>query len=248
MDEKISRLRERVKKSSRKFMLALDENLSVQMCMLCGERDNLTREHVIPQWAFKGDAGKVIVNKTNDQPMPYVQLTIPACQSCNSELLGVFEESLKKMFQLHVDDGFLPEEIDNIIWWLEYIGFKLQVADLRSKYLRHRKMQYMPEIADVPIAFMRGNKFRTWNQIFTGLNKARNRLIEKQKKRKRINLHIFHTTNKELHFFHKTNEFIFIELPQVGCAFFLFYHERFNNRRQSYRECWRLIETVYHSE
>ncbi|SQP38697.1 Uncharacterised protein [Escherichia coli] len=53
MDEKFSILRKRVKHSQKKVMDCIIADHNADICVLCGSSDDITREHIIPQWAFE---------------------------------------------------------------------------------------------------------------------------------------------------------------------------------------------------
>ena len=91
MDEKFSILRKRVKHSQKKVMDCIIADHNADICVLCGSSDDITREHIIPQWAVESNAEKSLINKKNNQSTHYIKATVPACRVCNSDLLGVFD-------------------------------------------------------------------------------------------------------------------------------------------------------------
>ncbi|GDM73274.1 hypothetical protein [Escherichia coli] len=144
MDEKFSILRKRVKHSQKKVMDCIIADHNADICVLCGSSDDITREHIIPQWAFESNAEKSLINKKNNQSTHYIKATVPACRVCNSDLLGVFEYNLKKFITEKRGEELTDYEYDCIIWWLQYMGFKLQLMDLRNRFLRYKGGDYIP--------------------------------------------------------------------------------------------------------
>ncbi|MDU1298944.1 MAG: hypothetical protein E6973_24305, partial [Enterobacter hormaechei] len=157
MEKKFELLRKRIKNSQRFVMDAVIENHNVDMCFLCGSVKEITREHIIPQWAFESNHEKGLVNKKNNQTVNYIKATIPACKECNSELLGAFEDNLKRVLLHKKGDELTPKDLDYIIWWLQYLGFKLQLMDLRSRFLRFKNKDYIPYLSQIPIAMFWGD-------------------------------------------------------------------------------------------
>lgn len=245
MEKKFGLLRKKIKESQRLVMDSVIANHNVEMCMLCGSTQEITREHVIPQWAFESNQQKGLVNKKNNQSVNYIKATVPACKKCNSDLLGAFEDSLKRMLLDKRIDELASKDIDCIIWWLQYLGFKLQLMDLRSNFLRFKGKDYIPALSQVPIAMFWGDIDTTPNKVFRIIRKSRRTLMKKRKCAKYNSLGMFETSNKSFHFFHKVNEFIFIELPQVQKAFFLFYHKEFGDYLDSQKEYMEVIKKFY---
>ncbi len=138
VDKKFSILRKRVKHSQKKVMDCIIADHNADICVLCGSSDDITREHIIPQWAFESNAEKSLINKKNNQSTHYIKATVPACRVCNSDLLGVFEYNLKKFLTEKRGEELTDYEYDCIIWWLQYMGFKLQLMDLRNRFLRYK--------------------------------------------------------------------------------------------------------------
>lgn len=245
MEKKFELLRKRIKESQRLVMDSVIDDHNVDMCMLCGSTKEITREHVIPQWAFESNPEKYLVNKKNNQLVNYIKTTIPACKECNSELLGAFEDNLKRMLLGKNAYELTSKDVDCIIWWLQYLGFKLQLMDLRTRFLRFKDKEYIPFLSKIPIAMFWGDIDTTPNKVFRIIRKTRRALMRKRKCDMHNSLLIFETSNNNFHFFHKVDEFIFIELPHVKKAFFFFYSKEFENHDESLKEGMAVIEKHY---
>lgn len=247
MDKKFSLLRSKIKKSQSSVMDKVISNHKEEICMLCGSSNEITKEHVLPQWSFEAKPEKFLVKTKNNQPSNYIKTTIPACKTCNSELLGTFEDYLKR-FLLEKDGSELNNyELDCIIWWLQYIAFKLQIMDLRAQFLRYKGGSYIPFLSNIPIAMFWGEVDTSPNDVFNMIRRGRRELTKKRKSKKHNSLLVFKTNNNDFHFFHQVNGFIFIEMPQVKKAFFLFLTKEFTEHKEAHTECMEIMGKVYNS-
>ncbi|MEF3545221.1 hypothetical protein V4S52_22265, partial [Citrobacter freundii] len=181
MNLKFSMLRQRIKKSQKIVMDRIIADHNAEICVLCGSENEITREHIIPQWAFEADQTKFLINTKNNQSASYIKSTIPACRGCNSDLLGAFEDYLKRLFRDKDGSELNSYEVDCIIWWLQYIGFKLQLMDLRSRFLRYKGGDYIPFIADIPVAMFWGDIDTTPHKVFRPIRRTRRTLIKMNK-------------------------------------------------------------------
>ncbi|HBR5116497.1 TPA: hypothetical protein ACQ7SR_002860 [Klebsiella pneumoniae] len=247
MDKKFSLLRHKIKESQSAVMNKIISNHKTAVCILCGSDNEITKEHVLPQWSFEGRPEKFLINTKNNQSSNYIKMTVPACKTCNSDLLGAFEDYLKR-FLLEKDSSELNNyEVDCVIWWLQYIAFKLQIMDLRSQFLRYKGGEYIPFLSNIPVAMFWGEIDTTPNDVFNTIRRSRRALTKKRKANKYNSLLVFNTTNKSFHFFHKVDDFIFIEMPQVGKAFFLFLTKEFTEHKEAHTECMEIMGKVYNS-
>lgn len=66
-------------------------------CFLCGTTDNITEEHVFPTWLQnRYDLFNERLTLQNGTGIPYRQLKIPACDTCNNVHLGKIEKSVSE--------------------------------------------------------------------------------------------------------------------------------------------------------
>ncbi|HFI1931263.1 TPA: hypothetical protein ACGPMY_001633 [Yersinia enterocolitica] len=247
MDKKFSLLRNKIKNSQNLVMSKIIADHNAEICVLCGSENEITREHVIPQWAFEANQKKFLVNTKNNQSASYIKTTIPACRTCNSELLGAFEDYLKRLLLEKECEELNNYEIDCLIWWLQYVGFKLQLMDLRSRFLRYKGKDYIPFLSDIPVAMFWGDIDTTPNKVFNIIRRSRRELTKKRKGNKFNSLLTFKTKNESFYFFHKVDEFIYIEMPQIKKAFFLFFNKEFDDHKTAHSECMEVIEKNYNS-
>jgi len=72
-------------------------NLDDEACFLCGHTESLTLEHVFPKWLqHRYDLWNQKLQLLNQTLIPYRQLTIPCCSTCNNEFLSSIETPVSK--------------------------------------------------------------------------------------------------------------------------------------------------------
>ena len=135
----------------------------VPSCILCGTEQNITKEHVLPKWVFESNATQFFTTDVNQLNRSYITATLPACKSCNSNVLNSIERYIQKtLSQVDLKKRFYtPQEWDNVIRWLEIIDFKFQVLDIITKFRAHKTAGYIPYLADFPIALLRDTSLRS---------------------------------------------------------------------------------------
>ena len=102
VDKKFSILRKRVKHSQKKVMDCIIADHNADICVLCGSSDDITREHIIPQWAFESNAEKSLINKKKKSKIERWQsiATAAAKQSKRTSVPKVCEiASFKEMLK-----------------------------------------------------------------------------------------------------------------------------------------------------
>lgn len=222
----------------------LIQNHYAEICIICGDTKDLTKEHVIPKWVFKNDQKKTFIQTLNEVSQTYSKTTVFACKYCNNELLSSLETYIQQLFN-SVDlskDFFDDNQLDKLILWLEIIDYKLQILDLRRKFNKSPKGPYIPYLANIPVAILQRDISPTW--IFRALSKAYKRLGVKKKNFK-DSLLVFKTKNPDFHFFNRNHDFIFLELPEYEKALFLFLRERFNEQKDAHDKAMKIMKEVY---
>ena len=226
---KLVQLRKKIRANKKKVTDAIIANHSADLCIICGSQEQLTKEHVIPQWVYNRCTKRTFETTTNGVSQTYNKTTLPACKDCNSNLLGLLERLLKHEFE-KVDvshQAFSQETLELIVLWLETLEYKFQVLDLRRNLNRVKGADYIPYIGKMPIAMFQGSMDTSPAKVFSNLRSALNVLSIKSKANRLNSLCVIHTKNKDFHFFHSTNNYIFIELAEFGVAFFYFYKQSF---------------------
>jgi len=227
--------------------LSKNENKVTEICMFCGSSDNLTKEHVMPRWAFENSPEKFFNTEVNGLDQTYMKTTIPACATCNNIILSSLEKNINRLFSEIDPDirGFSPDEISNIISWLEIIDFKFQILNARRLFKASKTNGYIPYLADLPISVLRPNVNFSPSKAVSEIRRSQKRLTVKDKSVSFNSLVMFKTSNKTFHFFHTMDEFIFIELPLFKIALFYFYKRTFSTVKEGHEEAMKIIDITY---
>ncbi|EPW6542199.1 hypothetical protein ACWOJ8_002932 [Vibrio vulnificus] len=228
---KLIQLRKKIRVNKKKVIDAIIADHLSKICIFCSSQEQLTREHVIPQWVYNRCTKRTFKTMTNGIHQTYNKTTLPACKECNSNLLGYLERHLKhELEKIDVtNQEFSQETLELIILWLETLEYKFQVIDLRRNLNKVKDAEYIHFIGKIPIAMFQGPMEMSPSKVFSNLRSALQVLSIKSKVNRLNSLCVLHTTNKDFHFFHSANNFIFIELADFGVAFFYFYKQTFES-------------------
>lgn len=244
IEKKLRSFRKIIRDRKSSVTSQLIQNHYAEICIICGDTKNLTKEHVIPKWVFKNDQKKTFIQTLNEVSQTYSKTTVFACKYCNNELLSSLETYIQQLFNSvdFSEDFFDDNQLDKLILWLEIIDYKLQILDLRRKFNKAPKGPYIPYLANIPVAILQRDISPIW--IFRGLNKAYKRLGVKKKNFKE-SLLVFKTKNADFHFFNRNHDFIFLELPEYEKALFLFLSERFDEHKDAHDKAMEIMKKVY---
>jgi len=254
---KFTELRVKLRKNSKVIMgdvvnrhvpnISLVEKSDREICVFCSSPENLTKEHVIPQWAFGKDTKKFFVTDINESEQSYHKTTIPACSDCNNNLLSNIEKFIIEILDSKDlnRDFFDVNEVHNIIRWIEIIEYKFQILEIRRKFIKSKSGKFMKVLANVPISVMRaGINYSPHKAVFE-IRQSMKRITTRNKTTHENSLVVFKSKNENFHFFHQMNDFIFIELPNYKIAIFYFYCKRFTTNEQAHDEAKKIIEKFY---
>lgn len=246
LESRLVILRKKIRLGQKTVTSNLIKNHQAQICIICGSLNDLTKEHVVPKWTFENNPDKHFITDVNGIGQTYNKTTVPACYHCNSYVLGALEDSLNKLFRaIDLDhDGFSNRQKEHIILWLELIDYKFQVLNLRRKLMKPKSGPYIPYLANLPVSILQKIDLSP-SKIFSTLRKSLHRLSVKKKISNINSLVVFKTSNKSFHFFHKSDEFIFLEMPSHGCAFFHFFKKEFSTHADAHKEAMQIIKKVY---
>lgn len=247
LNDRLIFLRKNIRVNQKKIIDSIISRDKKDICIFCGSTKDLTREHVIPKWAFGNLPEKNLKTNTNGLSQAYIKTTIPACSFCNTKVLNSLESELVRKFNhknLALDD-FSDKDLFNIILWLEIIEYKFQVLNMRRKFLKSKNGMFVPYLKNIPILILQNDASLSPSKVFSNLRKALNRLAIKSKFNRYNSLILFKSTNKEFHFFHKTNQFIFLELAEFGLGLFYFFEQEFAHPKQAQKEAMGIIKNVY---
>lgn len=244
---KLIEFRKKIRLNHKRVIDTIIKNHSANICIFCGETENLTREHVIPQWVYGRCTKRTFITTTNGSSQTYNKTTAPACKDCNSNILGSVERHIKYEFhRINVkEEGFSIEAIELIIFWLESLEYKFQILDLRRKLNKVKGSDYIPYIGKLPISMFQGPLNTSPSKVFSNLRAALKTLSVKSKTNRLNSLCVLSTTNPDFHFFHSNNNYIFIELAEFGVAFFYFYKKTFENQQSASLMAQGIIKKEY---
>ena len=228
----------------------IQKNGNKDLCIFCGSKQDLTKEHVLPQWTFNSHPQKHFVTNINGLSQRFIKTVVPACKECNSFILGLLEKQIQKSFEdINFDTSFFSEkEQDKIITWLEIIDYKFQALNLRRTFIKPKSGNYVPYLADIPLAVMQNEPTLSVSGVRKKLMTSFDRLISNSKNQKRNSLVVFKTNNPEFHFFHEMDDFIFLELPKYDVALFMFFDEEFEEHKKAHKKAISIINDNYYSD
>jgi hypothetical protein len=249
LNQKLVEFRKKIRKNQKFVIDSLISDHATNVCIFCGADDDLTKEHVIPQWVYGRCTKRYFITTTNKASQTYHKTTVPACKDCNSSILGELERYLKHKFSEIdlIESYFADDEVEKIILWLETLEYKFQVLDLKRNLNKVKGSDYIPYIGKMPIAMFQGPMNQSPSKVFSNLRNALKVLSVKSKMAKINSLCVLRTTNPDFHFFHSTNNFIFIELAQYNVAFFYFYKEEFVSPKEAASKAQQIVKNEYAS-
>lgn len=216
----------------------------IPSCFLCGSEMNITKEHVLPKWVFEGSDKHSFVSDINQLSQNYIRATVPACGRCNSELLNGIERYIQDTLAT-VDlqtRYYTAEEWDNVIRWLEIIDLKFQIWDIMTKFRAHKKVGFVPALADFSIAMTRDLSVRS---VTSKARLSLKRVGIKDKSDRANELIVGRTIKKTFHYFHTSGKFMHLELPTYNKGFFYFFTGQHKNDRATLREAKKIIKWAY---
>jgi len=201
------------------------------ICFFCGAAGPVTREHVLPRWAFGKDPRRWFTTTINGQSQSYDKSTVPCCQQCNNEVLNEMEKAVNAILSDRdvKIDPLSDRELEPIIAWLELIDYKFQVISIARRFVAHKDHGFNDYLSDFPISVLDPAFNYSPNKVLQVL-RGRMRQMGVKSKAKRLNsLVIFKTHNTSFYFFNKMDDFIFLEMPHKGVALFYFYKQEFES-------------------
>lgn len=218
-----------------------------EICMFCSSPDNITKEHVMPKWAFESSPEKFFNTDVNGIGQSYIKTTVPACAICNNDRLSSLEKYINKLFAEVEPKArpFSPDELSKIIYWLELIDFKFAVLNTQRTFKASKEHGFISFLSDFPIAVLRPKTDYSPSKALTEIRMMQKRLTVKNKYKNFNSLLTFKTTNTSFNFFHTQDDFIFIELPQYKIALFHFYKREFKTLKAAHTAAMKIIDKVY---
>jgi len=205
------------------------------ICSFCCKTSNITAEHVLPRWVFEKDARRFFNTTINGLSHKYNQTTVPACATCNNNLLSELEKRILQLFLAHQrhQNFFNDEEKADVIRWLELLDYKYQVFSLVTKFRALKGKGAIEFLSDYSFSVLDPNIEYSPAKAMGNLRESLHRITIKSKKEQLNSLVTFRTKNPDTHFFHKNNDFIFLELPKYKLGFLYFYKRSFVNELEA---------------
>jgi len=246
IEDRLKKLRKKVRINSKKVVNSIINDPNTNSCAFCGAINKITKEHVIPKWAFNNNPQKGFISPINGLNQKYSKTTIPACFECNSYILGELEKFIEYEFRKTDDlkEGLKEDVLEKTILWLEIIDYKYQYLDLRRKFKKHKDTNFIRFLSEIPIGIMQDVELSP-AKVYTNLRIAFTKLSVKSKAKRINSILIFKTSNKEFHFFHKRNDYIFIELPEYRIAIFYFLSKSFTTNIDAHESAMKIIQKIY---
>ena len=246
LTNRLIHLRKNIRNNQHKIVDTLKINHNTDLCIFCGTKNDLTKEHILPQWVYDKNPKKFFITNTNGISQTYNKSVLPCCTQCNNEILGHLEYVIQyKLKNINLDlKHFEYEELELIILWLETIAYKLQVMEIRRKFKKDKNSDFIPYLADFPIALLQDLSLSP-SKVFSNLRNSLKSLSIKSKANKINSLLIFKTKNPDFHFMHSANNFIFLELPKYDIALYYFLNKEFKTHEDAHNECIEILEKAY---
>jgi len=246
LNKRLIPLRKNIRQNHKSIINSLIDGSTEKVCIFCGTKNNLTKEHVLPRWTFENCTKKSFVTNTNGIFQKYNQTVVRCCDNCNNYILAFLEDSIIEMFQkINLSkEHFNTEQLEIIILWLETITYKLQAMEMKRKLRKVKDSNFIPYLANFPIAIMQ-NLDLSPSKVFSNLRNSLKKLTYKSKMNRLNSLLIYKTKNKKFSFMHSANNFIYIELPKYEIALFYFIEEDFNDHKDAYEKSMKILEKEY---
>lgn len=247
LNDRLILLRKNIRSDHKRITDSIISRDKNEICTFCGTRKNLTKEHVIPKWAYGNNPAKYFITTLNGINQEYNRTTVPACLVCNSSILSSLEKEIVRILHKTNDEinYFSDNDKELIILWLEIIDYKFHVLNLKRKFIKSKDGKYIRYLANLSISILQDNASLTPAQVFYNFRKAQRRLSIKSKSNFLNALVLFKTKNTSFHFFHKTSDFIFLELADLGYALFYFFDREYKRENKAHKEAMKVIEKVY---
>ena len=217
------------------------------ICFFCGATGPVTREHVLPRWAFNKDPRRWFTTTINGQSQSYDRSTVPCCQQCNNEVLNEIEKAVNRILSNRdiKADPLANRELETVIAWLELIDYKFQVISITRRFVAHKDHKFNEYLSDFPISVLDSAFDYSPNKVLQVLRAGIRRIGVKSKSKRWNSLIVFKTHNISFCFFNKIDDFIFLEMPHKGIALFYFYKHEFESPEAAHDAAMEKIKANY---
>lgn len=222
-------------------------NPVIPICLFCSKTANITAEHVFPRWIFEKDSHRLLNTTINGLSHKYNQTTVPACATCNNNLLSELEKRMLQLFLAHQrhQNFFDSDEKADVIRWFELLDYKYQIFSLVTKFRALKGKGVIEFLSDYSLSVLDSSIEYSPAKAMRNLKESLYKITVKSKKRQLNSLVTFRTKNYETHYFHKNNDFIFPELPKYKSAFLYFYKRPFVNELEAKDAAMKTLKKHY---
>ena len=93
LNDRLILLRKNIRANQKKIIDSVISRDKLDICIFCGSPGNLTKEHVMPKWAFGNLPEKGFKTNVTGLSQSYRKTTVPACLFCNSTVLVHWSQS-----------------------------------------------------------------------------------------------------------------------------------------------------------
>lgn len=214
-------------------------------CIFCWSKEEVTKEHVMPRWVFEQSGVNFFNSTTNNFKFIYNKTSVPVCATCNNIALSALERYITNKFNFHgnLHSPLDRSDVTRLIRWFEIIDYKFHVMNMIKRFIKYKGIEFDENVADMPLSMLRRDA--TPQQAVHQLARAMKR-IGIQSKNSRYNSFLqFNTRGKEFNFFHSMDNFIFLEFPRYGTAFFYFYRRSFLEHHDAHSTAVEIIKENY---
>lgn len=112
-------------------------------CILCGTGKNLTKEHVLPKLVFQSNDKHSFTSDVNQLSHAYIRATVPACRSCNSDLLNSIEQYIQKtLSEVDLKTVTIVRKNGKML----FVGWKLLTLSFRFGTLLRSSVRIRPPV------------------------------------------------------------------------------------------------------
>jgi hypothetical protein len=195
------------------------------ICIFCSSDQNITKEHILPRWAFERHPNRTFKTVINGLSHKYNQTTLPACKNCNTHLLSKIENRVLEIYsnQNLPNQFFEDDELSDIIRWIQILDYKFQVFSLLTRFKAVAAQGTIPFLSDYSLSVLDPAIEYSPAKAIRNLRRSLDRITVRSKNKNINSLVVFKTSNPDISFFHKSNDFLFLELPQHQIAIIYFY-------------------------
>ena len=217
------------------------------ICLFCSSDQDITKEHILPRWAFERHPNKTFSTTINGLLHKYNQTTLSACKTCNNSLLSKIENRILKLFSNHnlPITFFEDNELLDIIRWIQILDYKFQVFSFITRFRAIAGHGDIPFLRNYSLSVLDPNIEYSPAKVIRNLRRSFNRITVRSKDKNLNSLVVFKTSNPDISFFHKNNDFLFLELPQHQIAIIYFYELIFPDVFTAHDHAMEVIKNHY---